>query len=154
MTIDENIPISEFEYNGKNIPIAILGTVVDINGEKQETISFTDQPQKQIDTANANINKLSTSLNELTNVVKTNTDKVYASWYEWKSPALYDRMLVISNLSRKNKSVKLQLDLKKLGLDGKRLSYYDLWTGKTLQNIDILEVGANNFRLIGIKAIR
>ena len=76
MTIDENIPISEFEYNGKNIPIAILGTVVDINGEKQETISFTDQPQKQIDTANANINKLSTSLNELTNVVKTNTDNI------------------------------------------------------------------------------
>jgi len=86
--------------------------------------------------------------------VKTNTDKIYASWYEWKTPAIYDRMIVVGNLSRKNKSVKLQLDLKKLGLDGKRLSYYDLWTGTPLQNIDTLEVGSNNFRLIGIKVTR
>ena len=86
--------------------------------------------------------------------IKTNTEKVYASWYEWKTSSPYSKMLVIGNLGRKNQSVKLEIDLKKLGLSGKKLSYYDLWTGEPLQGINNLEVGANNFRLIGIKEIK
>lgn len=83
--------------------------------------------------------------------VRSKSPKVLVSWYEWKKPSPYDRMLVVGNLGRNEQSAALQLDMRKLGLAGKKVSYHNLWTGEPIGNLAGLKVGPNNFLLVGIR---
>ena len=83
--------------------------------------------------------------------IRSKSPKVLVSWYEWSKPSPYSRLLVISNLGRKEQPAALQLDLKKLGIEGKKLAFRNLWDGKAIENLNDLKVAGNNFLLIGIK---
>jgi len=83
--------------------------------------------------------------------VRTDGEKVFVSYYSWKKPSPYGRLLFVGNLSRKDQTVKLAVDWKKLGADPAKVKLTDLWTGKELDSAGGLEVKSNNFRLIGIK---
>ena len=48
----------------------------------------------------------------------------------------------------------LNLNLKKMGLEGKKLGFYELWSGKELSSLKALSIAGNRFLLIGIKEIR
>jgi len=84
--------------------------------------------------------------------VKSDSEKILISWYEWSKPSPWDRLLVVGNIGRAEKKVDLKLDLKRLGLAGKKLSFRELWEGKNLDSLDSLSVKPNSFLLIGIKA--
>jgi hypothetical protein len=60
-------------------------------------------------------------------------------------------MLVVGNIGREEQSAALDLDLKKLKIDGKKISCYNLWTGEVIESLDNLKVAPNNFLLIGIR---
>ena len=81
-------------------------------------------------------------------------EKVFASVYSWKNASPFGRVIVISNLSRKDQKITLTLDIEKLGFRGKY--YYDLWNGKMLLPKGYakpsfnLDVEANDFRIIAI----
>ena len=83
--------------------------------------------------------------------VRSGSPKVLVSWYEWSEPAPYDRMLVVGNIGREEQPAALDLDLKKLKIDGKKISCYNLWTGEVIESLDNLKVAPNNFLLIGIR---
>ena len=90
----------------------------------------------------------------VSDAVKSSSPKVLTGWYEWDQPMPYDRMLVISNLSREDQPAALTLDRKKLGIEGKTVKYYDVWNdGKELSEADLStsQIKGNNFLLIGIK---
>ena len=81
-------------------------------------------------------------------------EKVFASVYSWQNASPFGRVIIISNLSRKDQKITLTLDIEKLNFRGKY--YYDLWNGKMMlpkgyakPSFDI-NVEANDFRIIGI----
>ena len=82
-------------------------------------------------------------------VVSVNVPNVLVSWYSWKKPAPYSRLLVVGNLNGKEIPFSLKIDWKKLGVspDAK---WFDPLTGKEL-NKNQLSVAAENFLLIAIK---
>ncbi|MBO7741404.1 MAG: hypothetical protein J6S21_02515, partial [Victivallales bacterium] len=83
--------------------------------------------------------------------VKSKSDKVYVSWYDWKKPSPYKRLLVVGNMGRTEQPAALEIDEKALGIDGAKVKYYDLWEDKEITDLSTLKVGGNNFKLIGIK---
>lgn len=84
--------------------------------------------------------------------VKSDSDKVHVSWYEWKKPSPYSRLLVIGNTGRKEQPAALKIDWKKLGLAPDRVKFHDLWEDREISGLDSLRVKGNNFLLIGITA--
>lgn len=83
--------------------------------------------------------------------VKSGTDKMYVSWYEWKKPSPYSRMLVVANFGRVDKLATLKIDWKELGVDPNLVIFEDVWDAKPLNNLNNLQVKSNDFRLIGMK---
>jgi hypothetical protein len=83
---------------------------------------------------------------------KSASEKVHVSWYEWAEPSPWTRLLVIGNIGRVEKNAALELDLRKLGLEGRKLIFHDLWNDTLIAGLDSLSVKPNDFRLIGIRA--
>lgn len=83
--------------------------------------------------------------------VKTQDEKMFASWYELSEDAPYSRLIVVSNFSREPKPANLMVDLIKMKLQG-NLTFFDLWNKKPMSNDELQSatVGANHFRIIGI----
>ena len=85
--------------------------------------------------------------------VKTGKDRVFASWYGWKKPSPYSRLIIVGNLNRRDLRVSLAVDWKKLGVDPEKAVFIDLWSGSRLASLKDLAVPDNAFRLIGIKTL-
>lgn len=87
--------------------------------------------------------------------VKTQDEKMLASWYELPEDAPYSRLIVVSNFSREPKPANLAVNFKKMELLG-NLAFYDLWNKKSMTKDELQTaiVGANHFMLIGISVLQ
>ncbi len=83
--------------------------------------------------------------------VKSASDKVYVSWYQWEKPSPYSRLLVVGNMGRTAQPAALKIDWKKLGLKPEKVKFCDVWQDKEITAPDSLKAEGNNFLLIGIK---
>lgn len=84
--------------------------------------------------------------------VRSGSEKVRVSWYEWKKPSPYSRLLVIGNLGRTEQPAALQIDWKKLGVAPDRVRFRDLRENREIRSPEALRVKGNDFLLIGISA--
>lgn len=73
---------------------------------------------------------------------KVNAPDVYVSWYELKN-APYRRMIVVGNVSKTDRTVKLE------GIGNGKL--YDLWNNNAPQNANSIKVAKESFRVFGLK---
>jgi hypothetical protein len=71
-----------------------------------------------------------------------NAPGVYVSWYELKN-APYRRMIIIGNMSKTDRVVKLN------GVGD--VTLYDLWNKDAAQSPASIKVSKENFRVFGIK---
>ena len=83
--------------------------------------------------------------------VKVTGKKMYASWYSWKTPSPYSRLIIVGNLSRNDQKTAVSVDWKKMGLDPARVEFVDLWNGQKIASLSGIEVKNNQFRLIGVR---
>ena len=84
--------------------------------------------------------------------VRSDSGKVYVSWYEWEKPSPYSRLLIVGNTGRKEQPAALKINWKKLGLAPEKARLHDLWENREISSLDSLRVKGNNFLLIGITA--
>ena len=84
--------------------------------------------------------------------VRSDSGKVYVSWYEWEKPSPYSRLLIVGNTGRKEQPAALKIDWKKLGLAPEKARLHDLWENREISSLDSLRVKGNNFLLVGITA--
>lgn len=87
--------------------------------------------------------------------IKTQDEKVFASWYELPGEAPYSRLIVVSNFSREPKPANLIVDFKKMKLFG-GLTFFDVWNKKpmTKDELQTAIIGVNHFILIGVSVLR
>ena len=84
--------------------------------------------------------------------VKSETEKVYCSVYQWNEKSPWLRAIAVGNFNRTAKPVRLRIDWKKLGVS-KPETVRELWTGKNIpvSELENYELRGNHFALFGIK---
>ena len=85
--------------------------------------------------------------------VKSSSSKVYVSWYSWKKPSPYSRLLVIGNIGRKSQKIALKINFEKLHLDPSNKSFINVETKEEISQDQLskMRIKGNDFILIGIK---
>ena len=85
--------------------------------------------------------------------VKTTSEKIYASVYEWQDKsAPYRRVIVVGNFNRTAGKTGLQVDWKSLGIE-KPQSVRELWSDKDIPAAELenYQLQGNHFAMFGIK---
>ena len=89
----------------------------------------------------------------VSDAVKSPVPNVFCGWYKWeKGKGPYQRVLIVSNFSRKAVKPNIIIDWKKLGMAPVK-TFRDLWNGKDLTEKELKEFRLNgaHFMMIGIK---
>ena len=89
----------------------------------------------------------------VSSAIRSKDPAIYGSWYSWKPGAPLKRLLVVVNISRTEKPVKLIIDWKELGIDPSKVKMTELWTGRELDAdaLQTLTIQPHCFALIGMK---
>jgi len=88
----------------------------------------------------------------ISDAVRSGTPGILCSWYEWKTPSPFSRMMVIANSGREPGKLSLKVDWKALNLSPEKVRLQDLWNRKelSLSSLENLSLEGNHFLLIGI----
>lgn len=87
------------------------------------------------------------------NIVKSEAERTYASFYKWQSPSPYKVMVVAGNFNRTAKEAALKIDYAKLGINPAKAEFFDLWNNKKLtrREFENFKLNGGHFMLVGIK---
>ena len=89
----------------------------------------------------------------VSDAVKSTSPNVFCGWFKWeKGKGPWQRVLVVSNFSRKEVKANLVIDWKKLGVAPAK-TFRDLWNDKdmTAEELKNATIKGAHFMMIGIK---